>query len=139
MLYLCHTEVQVGQNYSSLGQFSDYRIGWNWQIMLWFPVSLRDSSILPSIQTNSRANPPSFLFSGFWRLFVGDTVGMAWRWPFTSILCRGYDAWRYTTMPPCLHSAVLHKGHRQLQPFSSSVSVIYTYIYTFSVCLHCFL
>jgi hypothetical protein len=85
ILYLCHTLVQVGQNYSSMGQFIDYHMEWNWWIILWFPISLRDSSILPSIQTNSRSNPPSFLFCGFWMLFVGDTVGMAWRWPLNSI------------------------------------------------------
>ena len=76
MLYLSHTQVQVGQKYSSLGQFCDYHMGWNEQIMLWFQVSLRGSSILPSIQTNSRANPPSFLFTGFWRL----CVGVQWVW-----------------------------------------------------------
>jgi hypothetical protein len=217
IFYCCHTYVKVVQNCSSLAQFRDYNMGWNWPIMLWFQVSLtlcrratqKCVIALPCVVDGSRISAFSYTSSCtcVWHLIwltyrlkfivslmqdVGSQVifkrprnwgylikrpsgwqsvkrffyppkhpnklqgqptqlliqwvlealcwgysGYGTKLPLTSIQCRGYDAQRYTTTLPCLHSLVLHKVHRQLQPFSSCANEIY--IYTFSVCLYGFL
>jgi hypothetical protein len=58
----------------------------------------QDFSLFHSVQTNSGAHPASYPV-GLGGSFPGEKAAETWRWPLTSIYCRGQEWLSYTFTP----------------------------------------